>query len=142
MNDEVAQAASKSPTNRACGLEHASTITSVAMNPGLMLDTGFVTAIGGKFLGYVAWALIPLLRWTPVGRLMRDATMSGQDLARLAVDEKFAGITAAFFDGNKQKPSSEFSREMESVVSRQVELWDRSMVWAKVSDEERRRAGL
>lgn len=142
VDESVAKASLQAASNHSCGLADASTISSVAMNPGLMLETGFFTGVGGKFLGTIAWMLMPILRWTPVGHLMRDSSHSGQDLARLAVDPKFAGITASYFDGNEKKPSSEFSRELESVTSRQVELWERSLAWAKVTDEERKAAKL
>lgn len=136
VDTNVAKASLEAPSNKSCGLPDASTIMTTSYSPGLMLDTGFAAGVAGKVAGYVLWALMPILWYTPVGRNMRYASESGKDLARLAVDPEFAGTTATYMNGTMPKLSSEFSRELESVVSRQVELWDRSMVWAKVTEED------
>ncbi|KAI9034037.1 hypothetical protein DFJ74DRAFT_700430 [Hyaloraphidium curvatum] len=139
---DVAEASAKAASNRSCGLPDAATVTSVAMNPGLMLETGFFSKVAGGALAYLAYFLMPLLRLTPIGNLMRSASDSGAALARLAVDPKFAGISATFFNGDEKRPSSEFSRSMDGVTKLQVELWERSLGWAKVTPEERQKAML
>ena len=142
VSEDVAEASRKEAANNTFGLPDAPSITSISMNPGLLLDTGFATAAAGKFLGTLFWLLMPVIRLTPLGRLMRELPVSGSDLAKLAVDPEYAGVTATYFDGAVKKPSSEFSRELESVAGRQTELWERLMGWAKVTGEEKKRAML
>jgi hypothetical protein len=92
------------------------------MNPGLMLDTGFVSAIAGRLLGCIVWLLTPLLRCTPLGRFLRTGPTSGATLARLALPAAAgaAGATAAFFDGDALRPSSAFSRSADAAARYQA----------------------
>mmetsp|Transcript_4670 Transcript_4670/g.14227 ORF Transcript_4670/g.14227 Transcript_4670/m.14227 type:complete len:388 (-) Transcript_4670:299-1462(-) len=145
-----------------CTLPAARTIQVVAMNPGLMLDSGFFSGVLGRFLGWLVWLLTPLLRITPARRFLRSAASSGVTLARLALPappsptavstsagalvaapaSKTGAVSAVFFDGDEVKPSSAFSRSPDAVARYQVELWEHSLRWAGVTPEELRDAGL
>lgn len=110
---EVAAAARSLPGTAGCSLPHAKEICVTAFNPGLMLDTNFVTSAAGTAAGWVAWVLTPLLRLTVLGTIMTTAGSSGVTLARLAMGElKATAQTAVYFDKAHEKPSSEFSRRV------------------------------
>eukprot|EP01097_Dermamoeba_algensis_P004866 TRINITY_DN3124_c0_g1_i1.p1 TRINITY_DN3124_c0_g1~~TRINITY_DN3124_c0_g1_i1.p1 ORF type:complete len:384 (+),score=76.60 TRINITY_DN3124_c0_g1_i1:52-1203(+) len=141
--EEVARASKSMTDNNSCKLPHANTMKVVVMNPGLMLETGFVKAIAGGIISNLAYYLTPVIRYlTPLGRLMRTADESGAALARLAVSPQHEDKNAVYFNGDESHPSSAFSRELESVTKRQVELWERSIQWAQVTQDELRRAKL
>lgn len=55
-----------------------------AFNPGILLDTAFVRVLLGTFVAAIARSLVPLLVWTPLGRMMRTAPQSGAALATIA----------------------------------------------------------
>lgn len=139
VEPDVAKASETAPGNKSCSLPHAVTISSTAMNPSGMLDSGFVTSAYGWLAGQLMYLFTPALKWFGMAR---TAAQSGLDLAKLTVDPEFQGISAAYFDGAKQVPSSKFSREMETVVKRQVVFWEKCLVWAKVTEEEKKKAGL
>jgi len=132
------EALSNGATNN---LPTAKSIQIIAMNPGLMLDTGFFSNVVGKTLATTVWFATPVLRLTHMGNFLRSGPRSGEDLAALAVSKDFDGITATYFDGAKVKQSSEFSRDLDA-VKRQQELWEHSILWAKVTKEELQAAGF
>lgn len=96
--------------------QEAREITVNAFNPGMMPGT----ALARKFdpLSRFAWKyILPALRLFSVH--VRTTEISGRDLARLASDEGFGGITAKYFDGTKKKPSSRESYDK----AKQHDLW-------------------
>ncbi|CAE8615713.1 unnamed protein product [Polarella glacialis] len=142
-DESVARTSRAAVTNASCKLPAARSLTVIAMNPGLMLDTNFFTGVVGAGLSWVAYALTPVLRLTPIGKLMRSGPGSGEDLAVLARGGGGSqAATAAFYNGQEMHPSSEFSRSQEVVMSKQVELWSHSVMWAQVVPQELRAAGL
>ena len=139
----VAAKSSALPGTAGCTLPTAKSLTVVAMNPGGMLDTGFVTNLLGRVVGAIMWALIPVVRWTPIGALLRSAPVSGAHLAEVSLGKGSGGVdSAVYYDGATVKNSSLFSRAEETVVGRQQELWAHSLRWAAVTDEELAVAGL
>lgn len=138
----VGQALSRLPAVRQCSLPCAPTLRVLAFNPGLLLDTAFVSGVAGAVVGWVAYAASPLLRLTPLGRFMRSAPVSGLHLAQLARGEVGCATTAAYYDGLDRKASSEFSLSEAGVVEAGEALWRHSLAWTGVSAEELRAAGL
>ena len=136
-------AVSSAPGSASNTLPGSRQIEVLAFNPGLMLDTGFATGVAGGVLGAVAWALSPVLRMTPLGRLMRSGPASGADLAHVAsVPSPLPPPgTAPFYDGREVKPSSEFSRS-EAGARAAAELWRHSLRWAAVTPDELTAAGF
>jgi NAD(P)-dependent dehydrogenase (short-subunit alcohol dehydrogenase family) len=128
--------------SRACRLPGAGAIEVLAFNPGLMLDTGFVAGVAGSFMAKVARTLTPVLRRTRIGHLMRSGPMSGADLASIATSATLPAKTAAYYDGPRLHPTSEFTRSMDGVTRCAPELWEHSMRWAGVTAEERAEAGF
>ena len=131
-----------------CALPGAAATRVVSMNPGLMLDTNFVAGLtGSSVIGGIAWALTPLLRWTPLGKVLCDAVSSGACLAELAVPTAAsaawlrADATAAYFDKAAQKPASAFALGARGVAAQRA-LWERSLEWAAVTPAEAAAAGL
>jgi hypothetical protein len=113
-----------------------------------MLDTSFASSSLGVVIGWIVYFLVPVLRFTPLGPLMRTAPLSGGRLGRLAVGEiggggggGEGGIAAYYCDEN-EVPSSAFSRSLGAVTKLQKELWDLSVVWAGVTKEDLAEAGL
>jgi len=126
-----------------CVLSNAKDIKVVAFNPGLMLDTMFISkSINSPWIANSLWFLSPAIRnLLPVGNLMRDSKCSGEKMARLAIGEIEGNTTAAFFSDEKSKPSSRFSLSLEG-IKHQVELFNHSIRWSKVTNEELEAAGL
>jgi len=118
-------------------------IKVIAFNPGLMLDTMFITnSVNSPWIANTLWFLSPGIRnFLPVGNLMRDSRTSGERLAKLAFGAIEGDNTAAFFSDEKSKPSSRFSRSIEG-IKHQYELWNHSITWAKITDEELIESGL
>lgn len=153
VSSDIAAACKAAPGAASCSLPSARGISVIAMNPGLMLDSGFVAGVAGKFAGYLAYGLAPILRWTPIGNLMRSAPESGVVLAKLAVQplplaEDIAAatvvkpVTAAYFNGHQLQATSDFSLSKEAVLNHQVDLWLHSIRWAGVTDAELKAAGF
>lgn len=140
---EEVKAAYESLPKVSCTLSKAKEIKVVAFNPGLMLDTMFVTnSINSAWLANTLWFLSPGIKnLLPVGNLMRDSRTSGERMAKLAFGAIESDATAAFFSDEKSKPSSRFSRSIEG-IKHQVELWNNSIRWAKITDDELIQAGL
>lgn len=108
---EVAAAVRALPGTAGCSLPHARGVSVAAFNPGLMLDTNFVTSSAGTVTGWVAWLFTPLVRLSPFGHLLATGPASGATLARLAMSElKATAPTSVYFDKANERPSSEFSR--------------------------------
>jgi NAD(P)-dependent dehydrogenase (short-subunit alcohol dehydrogenase family) len=126
-----------------CDLPQAKEIKVISFNPGLMLDTMFVTnSINSTWVANTLWFLSPGIKnLLPAGNLMRDSRTSGERMAKLAFGAIENQATAAFFSDEKSKPSSRFSRSIEG-VQHQVELWNNSIRWAKITDDELIEAGL
>ena len=117
----------------------------LAFNPGLMLDTGLVAGAAGRAAGAVAWALSPVLRCTPLGRLMRSAPASGADLAHVATAPLARAASsddaATYYDGRRPHLTSSFSRSAVGARAAAA-LWRHSLRWAAVSPEELVGAGF
>lgn len=108
---EVADAVRSLPGTAGCSLPNAKQICVAAFNPGLMLDTNFVTSATGTITGWVFWAFTPIIRLSPYGHLLTTGPGSGAVLARLAIGElRSPTSTAVYFDKAQERPSSEFSR--------------------------------
>jgi NAD(P)-dependent dehydrogenase (short-subunit alcohol dehydrogenase family) len=80
-------------------------VTVTVMNPGLMPGSGLARDYGA--LQRFAWRwVMPALRVLPQ---VSSTTASGERLAALAADPRFAGVTGEYFDGLKPVRSSEQS---------------------------------
>lgn len=89
-------------------------------NPGMMPGTG----LARKFdpLSRFAWRyILPVTRF--FSPHVRTTEISGRDLARLASEPAFDGITGKYFDGLRQKSSSQDSYNREH----QHDLWHTSL---------------
>ena len=137
----AAPAATRAPGGSSCSLPAARSLRVLAFNPGLMLDTNFVTASTGRVIGWLAAALRPLLLLTSLSRLLRTGPQSGAVLAQIAMGEVGAGANAAYFDGPAQKPSSDFSLSAEGAAARRA-VWEYSLRWAAVTKDELEQAGM
>ena len=142
VSDDVATALDSLPGNASITLPHAKQLKVIAYNPGLMLDTNFAANSAGKVLGFLAWAVAPILRLTPLGALMRSGSLSGERLARLALGEIAGEATATYVSDESILPSSVFSRSMEGTTKHAVALWTHSLEWAELTPSELTSAGL
>ena len=126
-----------------CALSNGKDIKVVAFNPGLMLDTMFISkSINSTWIANTLWFLSPALRnLSPVGNLLRDSKSSGERMATLAMGDIEGDTTSAYFSDDKSKPSSRFSRSREG-IKHQVELFNHSIRWSKITSEELEAAGL
>jgi NAD(P)-dependent dehydrogenase (short-subunit alcohol dehydrogenase family) len=89
-----------------------------AFNPGLMPGSGLARDYGA--LQRAAWRfLMPALRVLPQ---VRGVERSGRDLAMLAGDAAYEGVTGRYFDGLKQIRSSVDSYDLEKAR----DLWETS----------------
>lgn len=95
-------------------------INTYALDPGLMPDTAFTRdfpkALARVFQG-VFIGLEPLVSG------VRRVRQSGQHLARLVTDPALDGVTAAYFDGDRQVESSPDSYDRDKAR----DLWDTSV---------------
>jgi len=94
-------------------------ITVTAFNPGMMLGI----ALARKFdvFSRFAWKyILPALQL--INTNVRTTEISGRDLAMLASNPRFDGITAAYFSGTKAIPSSQDSYD----TIKQIDLWHTS----------------
>lgn len=123
-------------------LSQVKDIKVVAYNPGLMLDTNFATNAMGGFVGTLAYVLTPVLRLTPIGKILRDGPTSGARLAKISLGEIEGSATATYFSDAESTPSSVFSRSYRAISKLQLELWDKSLQWAEVSTDELKEAGF
>jgi light-dependent protochlorophyllide reductase len=100
-------------------LEHgARGITVNAFNPGLMPGSGLARDAGR--VQQFAWRrIMPALRVLPQVRSPRE---SGVQLARLASDTEYDGVTGRYFDGARDVQSSRESYDLATAR----ELWDGS----------------
>jgi hypothetical protein len=155
LEESVKTAALLLPQKAICTLPNAKKIKCFSYNPGLMLDTSFASSSLGAVIGWIVYILVPVLRFTPLGPLMRTAPLSGSRLGRLAVGEiggggelqgggggQGGGGVAAYYCDESEVPSSAFSRSLEAVTKLQKELWDLSILWAGVTKEDLSQAGL
>lgn len=129
---------------RSCALPAAASVTVVAMNPGLMLDSKFLTGVAGSAVGVIAWLLSPVIRFfVPYMRTMGESGAVLADIAEgRAGGAEGAAATAAYFDGAALKPSSYFSRSELAATRLQQDLWRLSCEWARVTPEELAAAGF
>jgi NAD(P)-dependent dehydrogenase (short-subunit alcohol dehydrogenase family) len=98
--------------------EGAKGIAVNAFNPGLMPGSGLARDYGA--LQRVAWRFVmPALRVLPQVRGVRQ---SGRDLAMLAGDPAYEGVTGRYFDGLKEIRSSVDSYDLEKAR----DLWGTS----------------
>lgn len=89
-----------------------------AFNPGLMPGSGLARDYGT--LQRAAWRfLMPALRVLPQ---VRGTRQSGRDLAALAADRTYEGVTGRYFDGSKPTDSSEDSYDR----NKARDLWETS----------------
>lgn len=129
------------PHRSSCTLSSAKRIRCVAYNPGLMLDSKFVTSSMGSILGWVVYLLSPVIRLTSLGSLMRSTPVSGERLCRLALGEiasdgSAEAVTAAYYSDESRIPSSTFSLTKVAATKFQAELWDCSVEWAGVTEKD------
>lgn len=91
-----------------------------AFNPGLMPGSGSGLARDYGTPQRLAWRfLLPALRVLPQ---VRGVRRSGEDLAALAGDPQYAGISGRYFDGRRQIDSSADSYDVEKAR----DLWETS----------------
>ncbi len=89
-----------------------------AFNPGLMPGTGLARDYGP--VQRLAWRfLLPAARILPQ---VRGVEQSGRDLAALAADARYDGVTGEYFDGAKAIRSSEESYD----TAKALDLWETS----------------
>ena len=138
----VAAAVAALPSNAACALPAAKSIRILALNPGLMLDSSFaVNALG--VAGWVFYLLSPLLRYSPLGRLMRPVTVSGAVLAKVATGQLSGDApSGTYIDDGAPKAASAFTRSLRGATELGPELWERSLAWAAVTPAELKDAGF
>ncbi len=67
-----------------------------------------------------------------MGTTIRSVQISGKDLARLVTDPQLEAVTGKYFDGEKEKRSSEESYNLEEAH----ELWEKSAELVKLAPEE------
>jgi NAD(P)-dependent dehydrogenase (short-subunit alcohol dehydrogenase family) len=100
-----------------------------AFNPGLMPGSGSGLARDYRTPQRLAWRfLLPALRVLPQ---VRGVRRSGEDLAALAGDSEYAGISGRYFDGRRQIDSSADSYDMEKAR----DLWETSECLAGTCNE-------
>ncbi len=93
-------------------------ITVNALNPGLMPGSGLARDYGR--VQQLAWRFVmPVLRVLPQ---VRSTRRSGGDLAALAADPAFDGVSGRYYDGRKAIRSSVDSYD----VAKAVDLWETS----------------
>lgn len=99
-------------------------ITVTAFNPGMMPGT----ALARKYdaVSRFAWSyILPVLRLFDAH--VRTTEISGKDLAKLASDAAYEGITAKYYDGKKETPSSKASYD----AAKQRDLWEKSLEYCR-----------
>jgi NAD(P)-dependent dehydrogenase (short-subunit alcohol dehydrogenase family) len=93
-------------------------VTVNAFNPGLMPGSGLARDYGR--VQQLAWRFVmPALRVLPS---VRSTKISGRDLAALAADPAYEGISGRYYDGAKQIPSSDESYDRDKAL----DLWETS----------------
>ncbi|KAH7014148.1 uncharacterized protein B0I36DRAFT_255715 [Microdochium trichocladiopsis] len=109
--------------------------TVTAMDPGLMPGTGLAregTAIE-RFLWFrVLPRVLPLLRLLMGMDNIHHPSVSGANLARLAVGEDVRGVSGKYFEGAKEIDSSKVSYD----VAKQEDLWQWTVKFCAGEDEE------
>ncbi|KAK8135122.1 short-chain dehydrogenase [Apiospora sp. TS-2023a] len=115
-------------------------ITVTAMDPGLVPGTGLgreAAAVARFLFMKVLPHTIPLLRFLMGTPNVHPPSVSGAALARLAVgdDEGVRGVTAKYFEGRREIPSSKDSYDAE----KQEGLWRWTVGFLSGGDEEVRR---
>jgi hypothetical protein len=141
---EALAAAAALPGGAACALPAARSVRVLALNPGLMLDTSFNANSFGRFMGALVYYLSPLLRLTPLRRIMRTAAASGALVAAVAQGVRHGDAPSGTYfssDGTPQPPSV-FARSVRGVGVAAPELWTHSLAWAGVTAEELKDAGF
>lgn len=140
--DDVKEAVGKLPDGSSCKLAKAKSISVVAMDPGLILETNANTHIFGPVIALILWLLIPLLRMIPyLRRHMRTLKESAHHLTNLAIFPQVGGTAGYFVDGIAV-PSSKFSLSLEGLTKHATTLWDLSMKWSNMTDADLQSAGL
>ena len=165
LDESVRTAALLLPQKASCNLPNAKNIRCLSYNPGLMLDTSFASSSLGAAIGWIVYILVPVLRFTPLGHLMRTAPLSGGRLGRLALGEigvdkgeregeadkegrekegreEGRAVAPAYYSDESSVPSSAFSRSLIAVTKHQKDLWDLTVIWAGVSRTDLDLAGL
>jgi NAD(P)-dependent dehydrogenase (short-subunit alcohol dehydrogenase family) len=132
------------------GAAHSAAV--LAYNPGLMLETNFVSSLTGSWLvGLLAWLLMPAIRWlTPMGRFMQDASTSGTQLGELALPTPASAAwlqapgssaAATYYDKATATAPNAFTQGQRGLMQQQM-VWAKSLAWARVTPEELAAAGL
>jgi len=112
-------------------------ITVTAMDPGLMPGTGLAREYP-PVLKFLWNYILPRLRWLMnplLGNNVHSAADSGASLARLAVSDDVAGVSGKYFEGKKERDSSQDSYDVE----KQDDLWNWSVKWSAQNEEEVKR---
>jgi len=138
----VAAAVATMPDNACCALPAAKSVRVLALDPGLMLDSGFfATSTLGK-LGWVLNLLSPLLRLA-LGRRMHPVAMSGAVLANVATGQLSGDApSGTYISDGAPKPASAFARSLRGATVLGPELWARSLAWAALTPAELKDAGF
>jgi len=142
ISNDVKKAVRDLPYGDSCKLPDAKSLSAVAIDPGLLLETNMFSKIFGPIIAFILWLLIPLLRMIPYfRRWIRTMKESSHHLTKLAMFPDL-GVTAGYFVDGKAVPSSEFSLSLDGLTKHAVMLWDLSIQWSMLTDKEIEAAGL
>jgi NAD(P)-dependent dehydrogenase (short-subunit alcohol dehydrogenase family) len=104
-------------------------ITVNAMDPGLMPGTGLAREY--NCLLKFGWnCLLPLL--IPFMRNVNTTAQSGAQLAKLAIDPAFEGVTGKYFEGSREIRSSDESYDQEKAA----DLWRSSVQMSLLTSDD------
>ncbi len=104
-------------------------ITINAFDPGLMPGTGLARQVSPP--AFLVWKYImPIMTLLPINA--NTPKKSGRALASLVTDPAFSNITGRYFEGTKERRSSELSYNKENAV----DLWNTSVGLVGLRKEE------
>jgi len=142
VSDAVREAVRNLPYFNFCTLPSAKSISIVAMDPGLVMDTNVFTEIFGPVAAFIIWLLMPIFRMIPYlsdhMRTLKDAT---HHLTNSVILPQAKGTVAYYVDG-VTVPSSKFSLSMEGLTKHAINLWNFTIGWVNLTDENLKAAGL
>ena len=140
--DSVKEVVTNLPRGNSCNLAEGKSISVIAMCPGALPESNAMSGMLGPTVGFIIWLLIPILRMIPYcRRLMRTLKESGHHLANLALFPRDGG-TAGFFVDGVAVPSSKFTLSSDGLTKHAIMLWDLSVQWTNLTEDELKAAGL
>ena len=140
--DSVKEVVTNLPRGNSCNLAEGKSISVIAMCPGVLPDSNAMSCMLGPTAGFIIWLLSRILRMIPYcRRLMRTLKESGHHLANLALYPRDGG-TAGFFVDGVAVPSSKFTLSSDGLTKHAIMLWDLSVQWTNLTEDELKAAGL